>query len=327
MYCKYGFGRATSHACIDIRNGRLSREEGMRLVREHDGRVPRRYLGEFLEDMALTEQDFFRVCDIFVNKSVFVTDPSGQPVRDQDGNLTKRNYDNDDVLKEFGRRSLAAGGWKTASQEGFDRGRYADVTIVDYGMGNLRSVAKAFEGLGYKALITDRPSDIEVAQRIVLPGVGAFGDGMQELRARGIISVMTEQVIVRRVPFLGICLGMQLLAEEGLENGTHVGLGWIAGRTLRLAPSDPLLRVPHIGWNDVEFTVGSVLGQGIDRTAFYFVHGYHLVPTDGTAICGSVIYDDQIVAAVEFQNIFGTQFHPEKSQRAGLAVLRNFMQA
>ena len=206
--------------------------------------------------------------------------------------------------------------------------RSADVTIVDYGMGNLRSVAKAFEALGLKAVVTDRPEDVEVAERIVLPGVGAFGAGMRQLRARGLVPVLERQVLREGVPFLGICLGMQLLGERGWESGTHEGLGWMAGEVVPIVPGDPSLKVPHIGWNDVWVRAGSRLLRGVDGSAaFYFVHGYRFAPADGGIVTGIVQYGDEMVAVVERGNLFGVQFHPEKSQRAGLAVLRNFVNA
>jgi imidazole glycerol phosphate synthase glutamine amidotransferase subunit len=323
MYCKYGFGRATSHACIDIRNRRLDRAEGMRLVRQHDGRVPRRYLDEFLREMDLTEEDFFRICDVFTNKSVFVTDAQGRPARDAEGNLVKVNADNDDPEEAIARRLASVDVPRTAGVASPQR---AAVTIVDYGMGNLRSVAKAFETLGYKVLVSGRPEDVEVAERIVLPGVGAFGDGMRELRERGLLDVLRHRVVEEGVPFLGICLGMQLLADRGKENGIHAGLGWLAGETIAIAPRDPALKVPHIGWNDVTPRGATTLLKGVgEPRTFYFVHGYHLVPADPGVITGTVDYDGALVAAVERGNLCGTQFHPEKSQRAGLAVLRNFM--
>ena len=327
MYCKYGFGRATSHACIDIRNGRLSREEAMTLVRQYDGKVSRRYLGEFLREMEMNEDEFFRVCDVFTNKTIFVTDEHGRPVRDEEGNLIKINCDNDEPEEAIERRARGGvSGVKPAPVAPVRRS--ADVTIVDYGMGNLRSVAKAFEALGLKAVVTDRPEDVEVAERIVLPGVGAFGAGMRQLRARGLVPVLERQVLREGVPFLGICLGMQLLGERGWESGTHEGLGWMAGEVVPIVPGDPSLKVPHIGWNDVWVRAGSRLLRGVDGSAaFYFVHGYRFAPADGGIVTGIVQYGDEMVAVVERGNLFGVQFHPEKSQRAGLAVLRNFVNA
>jgi imidazole glycerol phosphate synthase glutamine amidotransferase subunit len=323
MYCKYGFGRTTAHACIDIRNKRLSREEAMRLVRRYDGSVPRRYLAEFLREMDMTEDDFFKICDVFTNKSVFVADDAGGPIRDAEGNLVKINWDNDDSDEEIGER-LALGRRPLAPPPAAPQ--RAAVTIVDYGMGNLRSVAKAFETLGYKVLVTGRPEDLEMAERIVLPGVGAFGDGMRQLSERGLVAVLRHRVLEDGVPFLGICLGMQLLADRGRENGIHAGLGWIAGETVAIVPSDPLLKVPHIGWNDVTRRGASTLFKGLaEPLTFYFVHGYHLQPSDPGVVTVTVDYDGALAAAIERENLFGTQFHPEKSQRAGLAVLRNFM--
>lgn len=326
MYCKYGFGRATAHACIDIRNKRLTREEGMQLVRQHDGRVPRRYLADFLHELEMREEEFFRICDVFTNKAIFLTDQDGTPLRDAEGNLVKINYDNDESEEELTTRRMVLMSRPTAAPSSGVIHRAADVTIVEYGMGNLRSVAKAFEALGYKALITDDASDIELAERIVLPGVGAFGEGARQLRERGLSDVLEERVCSQGVPFLGICLGMQLLAEQGMENGTHRGLAWISGNVIRLPLVDPALRVPHIGWNDVTVHGDSVLLRGVGATAaFYFAHGYHLESTDPALVRGTCDYGSHIVAVIEQGHIFGTQFHPEKSQRVGLAVLKNFM--
>jgi imidazole glycerol phosphate synthase glutamine amidotransferase subunit len=326
MYCKYGFGRATAHASIDIRNRRLGRDEGMRLVRQYDGRVPRRYLPDFLRELDMTEEEFFRTCDVFTNKSIFVTDESGKPLRDTEGNLTKINWDNDEPESVIAAR-LATARVRPSVPVAAGPVR-ADVTIVDYGMGNLRSVAKAFEALGHKVAVTSRPGDLEVAERIVVPGVGAFGDGMRQLRGRDLIAVLRARVVEEGVPFLGICLGMQLLADRGMENGSHAGLGWVGGEALPVTPKDPAFKVPHIGWNDVRPRGSSTLLKGLESPrAFYFVHGYYFRPTDPAVVVGTVDYDGELPAVVEQGNIFGTQFHPEKSQRAGLAVLRNFMNA
>lgn len=200
------------------------------------------------------------------------------------------------------------------------------LTIVDYGMGNLASVANAFAAVGAASLVTSRPSDLASATRVVLPGVGAFGEAMRRLREGGLIEPLREAVLTRRTPFLGICLGMQLLAERSEEHGKHEGLGWIGGAVTRLEPGDDQLRIPHVGWNVVHAARPSVLFDGLPaEPTFYFVHSYHLLTTDPAATVGVCQYGGDVTAAVARDHIFGTQFHPEKSQRRGLALLRNFL--
>lgn len=200
------------------------------------------------------------------------------------------------------------------------------VTIVDYGMGNLRSVANAFEVLGCPAQISNDPKDLRTAERIVLPGVGAFGDGMHNLRTVGWIDALEEQVRQKGKPFLGLCLGMQLLATTGTEYGIHAGLNWIPGRVERIQSDDPTLRVPHIGWNDVRFIKKEGLYANLrDSQVFYFVHSYVLRPEDSTVVSGVCFYGIEFAASLEMGNIWATQYHPEKSQKAGLEVLRNFL--
>jgi len=198
------------------------------------------------------------------------------------------------------------------------------VTIIDYGMGNLQSVINAFMAVGAKVTVTDCPQDLYNADRIVLPGVGAFGDGMKNLRDRGWIEVLKNEVLVKKKQFLGICLGMQLLATTGTEHGRHTGFGWIPG-TVEKFP-DCRLPVPHIGWNDVYFTNKNSLFAGLgDAQVFYFVHSYVLRPEDPSVISGKCTYGIDFAASIESDNIFATQFHPEKSHKAGLAVLKNFL--
>jgi glutamine amidotransferase len=209
-----------------------------------------------------------------------------------------------------------------------------DVAIVDYGSGNLRSAAKAFERAAREDAIpaairvTDDPRLIAAADRIVLPGVGAFGDCRAGLDARpGVIAAMTEAV-GRGRPFLGICVGMQLLATRGIEFGVHAGLGWIEGEVTRLAPADPALKVPHMGWNTLAMPRGHALLAGIEPGAHaYFVHSYRFVPALAAEACvvATTDYGGPVVAAVARRNIAGTQFHPEKSQATGLRLLANFL--
>jgi imidazole glycerol-phosphate synthase subunit HisH len=201
-----------------------------------------------------------------------------------------------------------------------------NLIIIDYGMGNLRSVANAFEALGCAAMISNNPPDLQTAKGIVLPGVGAFGDGMKNLQDVGWIDALEREVIQQRKPFLGICLGMQLLATTSTEHGLHKGLNWIPGIVTRIPSEDLNIRVPHIGWNDVRFINKEGLYAGLgDSQVFYFVHSYMLVPENPAIIGGVCSYGIDFPASVECDNIFATQFHPEKSHKAGLAVLKNFL--
>jgi glutamine amidotransferase len=200
------------------------------------------------------------------------------------------------------------------------------IVVVDYGMGNVRSVVNALLAAGGDARVSNRAEDLRAADRIILPGVGAFGDCMRNLIATGLVEVLEEEVRSKGKPFLGICVGMQLLAREGHENGTHAGLGWVPGIVTRFTVEDKGLKVPHVGWNEVLSTKeGVLLLQFRGRPTFYFVHSYHFVcddPEDVYAVCD---YGLPFTAAIERGNIFGTQFHPEKSQQNGQRVLKNFL--
>ena len=201
------------------------------------------------------------------------------------------------------------------------------IAIIDYGMGNLRSVFNAFEVLGIEASIADGPAGLREASGVVLPGVGAFGDGMRNLRERGFIEELEKQVVAGGKPFLGLCLGLQLLGTRGFEHGENAGLGWIPGTVDRLVVPDEL-RVPHIGWNDTRFVKPDALFDGLGAAAaFYFVHSFVLVPDDPAVVSGVCDYGVDFVASVRRDNICATQFHPEKSHKAGLAVLRNWAAA
>lgn len=201
------------------------------------------------------------------------------------------------------------------------------IAIVDYGMGNLRSVANALEAIGQPAILTDRADDLRRADAIVLPGVGAFCDGMANLERSGLIGVLTEEVREGGKPYLGICLGMQFLAEYGAEGAGGRGLGWVPGTVRRLQPGDRRFKVPHIGWNDLEIVRDGVLYADLpEAPVYYFVHGYHLVvsPEAQAAVTATCWHGESVVASIEQGNILGVQFHPEKSQRAGLRLLENF---
>jgi glutamine amidotransferase len=200
------------------------------------------------------------------------------------------------------------------------------VAIVDYGLCNIDSVARAVEECGGKPTITSSPEDLHAADRIILPGVGAFPDAMANLRADELDAALHEQVIDEDAPFLGICLGMQLLATVGEEVTPTKGLGFVAATVRRLVPTERDRRIPHIGWNEVHPTDGSRLFTGIEPgTDFYFVHSFHVACDDAEDVAATTPYCGGFTSAVERGNVFGVQFHPEKSQDAGFHVLRNFL--
>lgn len=198
------------------------------------------------------------------------------------------------------------------------------IGVLNYGMGNLRSVANALSFLGLDFSIISTREDIRQADKLIVPGVGAFASGMKNLGDFGFIPVLTEEVLKKRKPILGICLGMQLFAERSFEDGETVGLGWVKGEVRKIEPRDPALKVPHMGWNEGVLEKNSLLFSGIaEHSDFYFVHSYYLAcgPEIVTMTCE---YGMEFPASIEVKNIFGTQFHPEKSQNAGLMLLRNF---
>jgi glutamine amidotransferase len=200
------------------------------------------------------------------------------------------------------------------------------VGIINYGMGNLSSVSNAFASLNSDPQILARPEELRNVDRIVLPGVGAFGDGMAKLRGDGWIPELEAAVLRAGKPFLGLCLGMQMLANTGTEYGQWAGLGWIPGVVRRLTPSDPSIRVPHMGWNDLEVVKMDGLYRGMKQTPVcYFVHSYVFQPEDPALISAYCNHGERFAASLEYRNIFATQYHPEKSQKNGLAVLSNFL--
>ncbi|MFH1741016.1 MAG: imidazole glycerol phosphate synthase subunit HisH [bacterium] len=201
------------------------------------------------------------------------------------------------------------------------------IAVIDYGTGNLRSVTNAFVALEAQVCVCDCPKDLGEADKIVLPGVGAFGDAMQDLHQHGWVEALEENVRRKGKPFLGICLGLQVLAGVGTEHGTHQGLNWIPGVVEKIVSDDPDLRVPHIGWNDVRFARHEEgLSSGLYETeTFYFMHSYVLKPDDPDVVKGVCDYGIEFAACVEKDNLWATQFHPEKSHKAGLAILRNFV--
>jgi glutamine amidotransferase len=210
------------------------------------------------------------------------------------------------------------------------------VAVIDYGSGNLHSAAKALErasresGTNTKILVTNDPDDVRRAERIVLPGVGAFADCKRGLDAvSGMVAALNEAVLKKEKPFFGICVGMQLLAERGLEHGVSNGLGWLKGEVDRISPSDSSLRIPHMGWNTLRMKRKHALLDGIDLgdrgQHAYFVHSYHFKPKDSADLVAEADYAGSITAMVARNNIAGSQFHPEKSQKLGLALLANFL--
>ncbi|MCW5681985.1 MAG: imidazole glycerol phosphate synthase subunit HisH [Xanthobacteraceae bacterium] len=210
------------------------------------------------------------------------------------------------------------------------------VAVIDYGSGNLHSAAKALEraaregGTNAQIMVTNDPDVVRKAERVVLPGVGAFADckrGLDEVP--GMVEALTEAVKKDGKPFFGICVGMQLLAERGLEHGVTEGLGWVRGEVDRIAPSDPSLKIPHMGWNTLNEQRKHPLFDGValgpKGLHAYFVHSYHLKPADRADLVAEADYAGAITAAVARDNIAGSQFHPEKSQKLGLALLANFL--
>ncbi len=197
------------------------------------------------------------------------------------------------------------------------------IAIIDYEMGNLRSVQKALERVGHAAVITSDPAVLADAEKIVLPGVGAFRDAIAALRARKLVAPIRAAIEVSK-PFLGICLGLQLLFDKGYEDGEHEGLGIVPGEVVRFkVPAE--FKVPHMGWNQVQFRKRPPIFEGIDDGEhFYFVHSYYVVPRDNSVIATETEYAQPFCSSVWREHLFAVQFHPEKSQAAGLRLLKNF---
>lgn len=197
------------------------------------------------------------------------------------------------------------------------------IAIIDYDAGNLKSVEKALAFLGETAVVTREAEEILSADKVILPGVGAFGDAMERLKEYGLVEVI-RQVAARGTPFLGICLGLQLMFESSEESPGVAGLGLLRGRILRI-PDCPGLKIPHIGWNSLEIKAGARLFQGIDSGAYvYFVHSYYLKAEEPGIVAATTEYSTCIHASVEAGNLFACQFHPEKSGDVGLQILKNF---
>jgi glutamine amidotransferase len=201
----------------------------------------------------------------------------------------------------------------------------SSVVIVDYGMGNIRSIYNALEVVGGNPRIVDDPDDIGDADGIIVPGVGAFADGMAALHERGFVEALERHVQTDGIPYLGLCLGMQFLATESYEHGEHDGLGWIPGVVRRIEPEDETFTIPHMGWNSVDTESESPLYSDFPSDpTFYFVHSYQFDPETASVTTGTSWHGAEITASVRKDNIFGVQFHPEKSQGTGLRLLENF---
>jgi len=204
------------------------------------------------------------------------------------------------------------------------------IALVDYNMGNIQSIKNAFSVFTKNVKVVSKGSEIGTPDAIVVPGVGSFGEGIKNLQQRNMIDPITELSFNGNIPFLGICLGMEFLAQSSTEQGNHDGLGWIPGEIRRIDTNSSTFRVPHMGWNklDLADNLETVLFQDFDGgESVYFVHSYHLDPqtTDDNIITATTSHGCEITAAVESENIFGTQFHPEKSQGTGLKIIENFV--
>ena len=197
------------------------------------------------------------------------------------------------------------------------------VAIIDYGMGNVASVQKAFLSIGVSAIITCDKSEIQNSKYIVLPGVGAFKQGMDNLRKANLIDLLNHEILISNKPFLGICLGMQLIAEKGTEVEDCEGLGWIKGDVIRI--NEQNLRIPHLGWNEISSKNDSII-QDFDKQDFYFIHSFHFNVLEKNEIAATVEYGNNYVAAIQKDNILAVQFHPEKSQNAGVNLLKKFIE-
>jgi len=200
------------------------------------------------------------------------------------------------------------------------------IGVIDYGLGNIASVIGAIERLNFEAEVTSDPLRLAQADKLILPGVGAYGDGMQNLRKRGLIELLEDLVRGQGKPILGICLGAQLFAHHSDEFGSHQGLGWLDAVVKPLQRGGLSLRVPHVGWDEMEHMRASILLEDVPNDAlFYYVHSYYIEANDPEIVIGSCQYGNRFAALLQSDNVYAAQFHPEKSQRYGLTVLRNFL--
>ncbi len=201
-----------------------------------------------------------------------------------------------------------------------------NTAIIDYGMGNLTSVNNAIEYLGFDCEIIDNPNLISKFDKLILPGVGAFEACINNLKTKNFVKALNEEVLTKKKPILGICLGMQVMAKTGFEGGEFEGLGWFNASVVKIRPQVDTIKVPNIGWNKIDYNKENVLFKNLkDPVEVYFVHSYHMDCFDQKNIIATSIYGHKITVAVNKDNIYGTQFHPEKSQDLGLQILENFL--
>lgn len=201
------------------------------------------------------------------------------------------------------------------------------IAIINYGMGNLQSVANSLDALNIENIITSDPEDLRTASGLILPGVGAFGDGMRNLADRGLLEVLNDEVLEKKKPILCICLGLQLIAKEGFEFEQNDGLGWINGIVRKIEPSSPEFKIPHMGWNDVKIRKREGILEGMtEKPVFYFVHSFCLEvePDSESIITSTCDHGEEFVATIQWENVYAAQFHPEKSQQDGMKLLENF---
>lgn len=200
------------------------------------------------------------------------------------------------------------------------------IAIIDYGMGNIRSLSNAIEYIGHDVCVTSALQKIRDAEKLILPGVGAFGDAINAIRKKGLDEILYQEVIEKGKPMLGICLGLQLLALSSDEHGFHRGLGWLDARVVKFDPRLKI-KIPHIGWNDIDYKVPGPLFHELkkEERAFYFVHSFYIKCENPADVMATCKYGINFAAAVHSKNVVATQFHPEKSQDNGIQVLRNFL--
>ncbi|MCS6956145.1 MAG: imidazole glycerol phosphate synthase subunit HisH [Candidatus Calescibacterium sp.] len=198
--------------------------------------------------------------------------------------------------------------------------------IIDYQMGNVNSIHNMIKKIGYNSIISSNPKDLEKATKIIIPGVGAFDKGIENMEKLKLIEILNQRVISDKIPTLGICLGMQLMAQSS-EEGTRNGLGWIKTKVEKIIPNDPSLKIPHIGWNTIKIIKNSKLYKGMENqeNRFYFAHSYIIRPQDDITV-STTTYGIEFVSSFEKDNIVGVQFHPEKSHKFGMQLLKNFIE-